>query len=203
MKRFNSLVHYIWVGENSTPDSFYGNYRNTIAMNPSYGFILWKDSDILENFPHIKELYLKSTLFHKLQLARYSVLDKFGGIYTDFDIRWKVDFDHLYSLFDEVDMIFPKRRGLYFYNRGMKTTMIDDFVIIAKKHKTSDFLKFCQSPCVPKLDETFPYGTPSLTEWLMTKESVGYITPEQIYDEETCELAVHENKKTWQKLNAP
>lgn len=202
MRPYNNLVHYIWVGTNPIPPIFLVNYQNTILFNPTYKFILWKDQDIIENSLEYSELYKSSKLFHKLQIARYTILHKFGGIYTDFDIRWKIKFDDIYAMFDNVDIILPQRNSLHFYNRGMKTTLLDDFTIFAKPEIMKQYLTYCTTIRKEIRDnETEPFSVYALTEWILTQTNIGYLTHKQIDVNEDCSVGVHDNKKTWRHIS--
>jgi len=194
---FNKLVHYIWVGTAEVPTHFMLNYENTVEMNRGYSFKLWKDRDILPLLDTYTDRYITSSIFHKLQIAKYMVSNTFGGIYSDFDIEWKVPFNVVTDLFGEYELVLPKRKSLYFFNRGQKTTMIDDFVIISKPQITKSYLDFCLVREEQKDDKTEPFSVYALTEWCLGNNNIGFLTPEQIYDDPTCTFAYHYNKRTW------
>lgn len=196
----NKLVHYIWVGPDPIPNEFYITVTRAMSINPDYSFKIWTDSDIIPILDEYAMQYQHSTIFHKLQIARYIILDKFGGLYSDLDIWWKIKFDTVCGIFDDCDLVFPKRNSLYFYNRGKKTDLIDDFVIIAKPGKTKEFLKYCeqnQGKRDSKNPKTDPYSVYALTEWLFTKESKAFINHKLISSKHESLFAVHANKATW------
>lgn len=195
--KFNTLVHYIWVGTAEVPTHFMLNYENTLEMNRGYSFKLWKDQDILPLLDTYTDRYITSSIFHKLQIAKYMVSNTFGGIYSDFDIEWKVPFNVVTDLFGEYELVLPKRKSLYFFNRGQKTTMIDDFVIISKPQITKSYLDFCLVREEQKDDKTEPFSVYALTEWCLGNSNIAFLTPEQIYDDPTCTFAYHYNKRTW------
>ena len=202
MTPYNNLVHYIWVGENPIPNQFLLNYENTKLHNTTYNFILWRDKDIMENDSDYAELYQSSKLFHKLQIARYTIMHKFGGIYTDFDINWKMSFNEVYAMFDDtVNVVLPKRNSLHFYNRGIKTTLIDDFVIFAKPGIMKNYLLYCNDRTEERDNETEPFSVYALTEWLLTQTNVDFLTHQQIDTDENSLIAVHTNKKTWRNIS--
>ena len=70
MKKINNLVHYIWVGNKKIPEKFMDNFNRTKQMNPDYEFKIWTDLDFESN-----KFYSEASLFHKLQLARYTTMD--------------------------------------------------------------------------------------------------------------------------------
>jgi len=194
---YKKLVHYIWVGAN-VPTHFMLNYENTQKLNQNYKFKLWTDKDILPILGEYTNLFLSSSLYHKIQFGKYLVMHTEGGVYSDFDIEWKVGFDDVYSSFDNNwNIILPKRKSLYFYNRGQKTTMLDDFVIMAKPSIFKDFLSFCQQRTERKDDRTEPFSVYALTEWCLPRNDVQFLTPEQIYDTPDCIFGYHYNKRTW------
>lgn len=194
---FNKLVHYIWVGTNDVPTHFMLNYENTKTINDGYVFKIWKDADIIPILDTYTELFYSGSLFHKLQLAKYMITHTFGGVYCDFDIEWKVGFDSIKEAFGNHTLILPKRKSLYFFNKGQKTTMVDDFVIISSPQITKSYLDFCITRKEQKEDKTEPFSVYALTEWCLDRTDVGFLTPEQIYNDPTCTFGYHYNQRTW------
>jgi hypothetical protein len=199
MTRYNDNIHYVWVGKDEIPENFMKKFHETQEKNPSYKFKIWRDVEINSHLGKFQELYEKSSIFHKLQLARYTLSSTFGGICLDFDIDWKVNFDYLYSLYESTNLILPKRRSLYFYDKGKKTSLLDDYIIISKPGEVSSFLDFCISRKDRKEDITEPFSVYALTEWALNREDIQYLTFEQVYEDENALLAYHHNKKTWKK----
>lgn len=200
MKPINNFVHYVWVGTDPIPATYMDNFNRAKSINPSYNFKIWHDADIVANAKEYEELYNTSSVFHKLQIARYTIMNSFGGLYTDFDIYWKINFDVVYGLFDSVDLVFPKRNSLYFYNRGQKTSLIDDFVIMAHPNITKEFLTYCkltEGQRDSKSPKQEPFSVYALTEWLFTKESKTFISHKLIDSNKDSILAVHANKGSW------
>lgn len=193
----NNLVNYIWVGTAEIPTQFTLNYKNTQKLNPDFNFKIWRERDILPLLGTYIDTFNDSSLFHKLQLAKYTISHIFGGVYSDFDIEWKVSFNRISNYFDECNLILPKRLSLYFFNRGQKTTMIDDFVIFSKPNITRDFLDFCVNRKERKDDISEPFSVYALTEWCLPRTDIRFLTPEQIYDNQDCTFGYHYNKRTW------
>ena len=200
-------LHFIWVGENETPQPFLSNLEKVKVANPGLEFMEWNDSNlvqILEKYGR-KEEYLNSSIFHKLQLARYTVLDLYGGLYSDYDIYW--NFPIVQALGERIDsdMVFTQRRSLYFYknNREIeKLKLLDDYLIYAKPGLTSSFLDFCLERSRQKErlkdDSTEPYSVYALTEWIRESHfDIKYFSEEEIYHDGPCTIAKHDNKKTW------
>jgi hypothetical protein len=194
---FNKLVHYIWVGTSKVPAHFMVNYENTKNLNKEYLFKIWCESDILPILGEYRGLFATSSLYHRLQLAKYMISHNFGGIYSDFDIEWKMPFANITSVFNGARLVLPKRKSLYFFNKGQKTTMIDDFVVMSAPNILKSFLDFCLVRKEHKNDRTEPFSVYALTEWCLGQENLHFLTPEQIYDSPNCTFGYHYNKRTW------
>lgn len=194
---FNKLVHYIWVGTAEIPTHFMLNYQTTLKMNNEYTFKIWKENDIIPILDEYKNLFTTSSLYHKLQLAKYMISHIYGGIYSDFDIEWKESFDIISTTFTECNLVLPKRKSLYFFNHGQKTTMIDDFVIMSTPGIMKSFLDFCINRTERKDDRTEPFSVYALTEWCLGQTNIQFLTPEQIYDHPDCTFGYHYNNRTW------
>jgi hypothetical protein len=195
--KIDKLVHYIWVGTAEVPAHFMLNYEHTKNLNKDYLFKIWTESDILPVLGDYTERFMTSSLYHKLQLAKYMISHTFGGVYSDFDIEWKVPFDHITDMFQNVDVVLPKRKSLYFFNKGQKTIMVDDFVIMSSPNIMKSFLDFCLVRTERKDDRAEPFSVYALTEWCLGQSNVGFLTPDQIYDTPDCTLGYHYNKRTW------
>lgn len=197
LTRCKMIVNYIWVGTNDIPDVFMYNYNNTASLNADeHTFRLWRDSDIESILGEYTDLYTSMSLYHKLQIAKYLICD-YGGVYCDFDIEWYVPFAEIRDVVGDYKLILPKRKSLYFFSHGQKTTLIDDFVIMASPHITKQFLQFCLQRTERKDQPTEPFSVYALTEWTLQNTSVGYLTPNQIYDTAGCIFGYHANNRTW------
>jgi len=80
-------IHQIWVGSRSLPQGAEA-WRDHAAEH-GYEYTLWRESD-LETFgihknPAYREMYDKGDLPGAVDVARYIILDKLGGIYLDCD----------------------------------------------------------------------------------------------------------------------
>lgn len=191
------MVHYIWVGTAEIPAHFMRNYQNTKLLNTDYEFKIWNEADILPILGEYREIFPSSSLYHKLQLAKYMISHVHGGVYSDFDIEWKIPFSDISNLFAGAPLVLPKRKSLYFFNKGQKTTMVDDFVILSAPNLLKPFLDFCLTRTERKDDRTEPFSVYALTEWCLLQENIQFLTPDQIYDAPECTLGYHYNKRTW------
>lgn len=200
-------IHFIWVGDNKIPDVFKDNILKVKSDNSEDNIMEWGDESlvpILKSYD-MYDLYQKSTIFHKLQIARYTVLDFYGGLYTDYDVYWKLPISD--SILDKIDkdLIFIKRNSLFFYKKEtvIRLSLLDDYVIYAKPNITNNFLKYSLNRATEnnrlKQDKTEPFSVYSLTEWIYDSQyEVGYFSHHEIYNNMDSTIAYHDNKKTWQ-----
>lgn len=85
------LIHQLWK-TTDVPESFAYWQKSWINMHPDYKYKLWTNEDI-ENFIH-DQCYEIQELFYdydenicRFDLARYLILQKFGGLYVDLDFE--------------------------------------------------------------------------------------------------------------------
>lgn len=201
------IVHFIWVGDQKIPQPFLSNLQDFKNLNPLEEILEWDDIHLI---PLMKsygryELYESLGIFHKLQLARYTVLDYYGGIYTDYDVHWKVPIVEGLGSRKEKSISLIKRRSLYFYKKDesvLKTDLLDDYVIFANPGITNQFIDYSLNRFLDKSRikecETEPFSVYSLTEWIHDSNlDFGFFNHNEIYDSGECSIAFHENKKTW------
>ena len=212
------IIHFIWVGSGEIPQPFLSNLEEFKQTNPHEEILEWRDENLLpllEKYGR-RDLYNISSIFHKLQLARYTVLDEYGGLYTDYDVYWKKPI--LECIGDRINSDFSviQRKSVYFYkapqswpklrsqeNQVVKTILLDDFVLFAKPWITNNFLNFsigrALDPTRLKDNQTEPFSVYSLTEWVLSLNlNVQYFLPSEIYNDESCTLGYHDNKKSWE-----
>jgi len=199
VKSYNNFVHYIWVGDKDIPERFIKNYNRAKESNTGYNFEIWTEDKLIPILGEFSNLFLSSTVFHKLQLAKYLVLNYKGGICCDFDIEWKANFDSVYSLFDNCNLIFVRRNSYYSYTPPKKIYLLDDYVILARPGLTKKYIEYCLARTNLREDQAEPFSVYALTEWCLNRDDVKFFDSSQIYDDPTCSLAYHYNQRTWVK----
>lgn len=86
------VFHFIWVGSPVTM-AMQGRIRSWVDMNPGWTYRLWDQQDLtdLENqdlFDRAEELVPADAVGQfRSDVARYEILQRHGGFYTDFDTR--------------------------------------------------------------------------------------------------------------------
>lgn len=95
------VIHQIWIGNNSIPANYLYYLETWKKLHPDWEFKLWRDEDILaENFQS-KDLYLRArSMAEQADIARYEILNRYGGLYIDTDIQCFAKFDDLHLKYD-------------------------------------------------------------------------------------------------------
>lgn len=94
------IVHHIWMGNNKIPDinSYCAStIKNT---NPDFKYMLWKDNDIQNIMKNDFPIYYDKfndlpRMIMKIDMFRYFLMYKYGGLYTDMDYLMFKPFDLL------------------------------------------------------------------------------------------------------------
>lgn len=88
------LIHLIWLG-NKKPEIFKETLNIIRDINSDYKILEWNEDNI--NFDlHNKELFEKTeNLGSKSDILRFEILNKYGGIYMDYDFLQIKKFDDI------------------------------------------------------------------------------------------------------------
>lgn len=86
--RIPKIIHYIWVGGNTKPDSVYKCIESWKKYCPDYLIIEWneKNYDISVN-RYTREAYKSKKWAFVTDYMRLDILDRFGGVYVDSDVE--------------------------------------------------------------------------------------------------------------------
>ena len=104
------IIHHIWMGKNEIPDLNLKCAESIKKMNSEFEYKLWKDDDvdnIMKNdFPEYYEKFNElPRMIMKIDMFRYFLMYKYGGIYTDMDYLMFKSFDLL-----EENVVIPCNR---------------------------------------------------------------------------------------------
>ncbi|MCR4939977.1 MAG: hypothetical protein K5930_07725 [Treponemataceae bacterium] len=105
-KMIPHIIHQIWIGS-ELPEKYRQFTTSMKKMNPDWEYHLWDQEAILSlsDFQN-KEAYLKSKSFGvKSDIARYEILNQFGGFYFDTDFECIKPLD---SLADKYRLVLCK-----------------------------------------------------------------------------------------------
>lgn len=170
------MIHTIWLGTD-IPVRYQQNINILRKLNPNYPHIHWQDRDlpkILKEYD-IEEVHNSVNFISKFNLIKYTILDKYGGIYTDLDIKWKKSFDQI--MYDHnfntnnIDIILTHSAYSNFYIDDKHYNLLDDPFIISKKGIMKDCIEYRNKrtlridPDTNQVHKAEPIGPFLLSEW--------------------------------------
>jgi hypothetical protein len=86
-QRIPKHIHQIWLGS-PVPVKYDRWRRSWLEHNPGYDYTLWDESSLLSLGMQNENAFIKTKNFGaKSDLARYEILNRFGGIYVDTDFE--------------------------------------------------------------------------------------------------------------------
>jgi hypothetical protein len=198
-------VHYIWIGNSDIPKKYVLNYQKCVGLNKNFKFNIWQTEECLElvNYYGLEGIFGSLSFISKCNLLKYLILQKHGGIYTDFDITWKQPFVKIMNDFNffKVDVLLTATNG---------GTLMDDPFIISKSNIFGDCVSYCKNRTNLKYDGELykktgelkthplePFGPFGLTEWLNNKKiNYSYFPQDTLLDNNGF-LGIHEQKSIW------
>lgn len=94
------IIHHIWMGKNTIPDVNLYCANSIKEMNHDFDYILWKDDDVdkvmKNDFPEYYDKFNElPRMIMKIDMFRYFLMYKYGGLYTDMDYLMFKPFDLL------------------------------------------------------------------------------------------------------------
>ena len=96
------IIHQIWLGS-PFPEKYQEWQQSWLRGHPDWQYRLWTDADIAQLGLKNQAAYDASTNYgQKSDIARYEILERFGGMYVDVDFECVMPFDalvHRYSFF--------------------------------------------------------------------------------------------------------
>ena len=84
------IIHQIWwQGKDNIPESYPNYCKSWKDKNPDFKYMFWNDKKIIElikEYPIYKKKFDKlEHMIQKIDIAKYIILHKYGGIYVDVD----------------------------------------------------------------------------------------------------------------------
>lgn len=106
-------IHQIWLGPKKIPKVYVKFSETWKNLHPTWEYKLWTEEDIREWKFATKELFDEASSYQeKSDILRYEILNKYGGLYVDFDYAALQKFDNLHYLYDFYGGI--ERNGVYY-----------------------------------------------------------------------------------------
>ena len=208
-------IHFIWIGGQQVPLKYINNFNTCQKLNPEFSCILWNNDQCLELLKENNLLEYWSTLSFicKCNLLKYLILDKFGGIYSDLDIIWKIPFVKILNNlgFNYFNAIFTVLNNNPINIRGTFFNLIDDPFIMCQKGILGKYIDYCKVRTNLKYDGDLyntsgqlkihklePVGPFSLTEWLYTESNIKFNLMDQSdLLNGRCLYGYHEQNTKW------
>ncbi len=105
------IIHQVWLGDKELP-SLYQKYQQEWKDSyPDFEYKLWTEKEIEQLDFDSKDLYKKTSSYvEKSDVLRYAILNKFGGIYVDFDVEPRGNFAELLYKYDFFATLEPAYR---------------------------------------------------------------------------------------------
>ena len=209
------LVHYLWIGSDKVPYSYFNNIDQCIKLNPGFDFNVWDDKkclNLLKEYGMVDYWNSLPTFISKCCMVRYLILDKFGGIYTDFDIWWNKPFNEIFDTFYKgADLLLTYNDYSSMVIDDKPVNVLDDPFIFSKP----GILKSCVEYCKTRTDlvsdgdiylatgelkqhRLEPVGPFGLTKWIFKFNIKIDSFPQNKYlDQFNGEFGIHDQKTNW------
>ena len=199
-------VHYIWIG-GDIHKHYLDNFQKCSRLNPSFNFRIWRNDECLALIEEygLMETFTSLSFICKYNLIKYLILHKFGGVYTDFDIKWKQSFSKIMSdnNFPNVDVVLSAVPPMY---------VLDDPFIISKPNIFGGCVAYCKNKDkkdwvvdgdlhlrtgIIKIHSAEPFGPFSLTEWARKNQiNYGFFLQDAFLDRNGF-YGDHQQVNTW------
>jgi mannosyltransferase OCH1-like enzyme len=106
-KKIPKIIHHIWMGDKEIPEVNKKCAESIKKVNNDFEYKLWKDEDVdnmmKTEFPKYYEKFNElPRMIMKIDMFRYFLMYKYGGLYTDMDYYMFKPFDML-----EYDVVIP------------------------------------------------------------------------------------------------
>jgi len=84
------IIHQIWwQGKDKIPKTYPNHCQSWKDKNKNFKYIFWDEEKImklLESYPHLKNKFNEfANMIQKIDMAKYIILHKYGGLYVDVD----------------------------------------------------------------------------------------------------------------------
>ena len=215
-----AIINYIWHGPSYISRKYLDNVKQCSVLNPSYQINIWKETEcnVIVDKYNFSSLYKSLSGIKRYNFIKYLIMHDTGGVYTDFDIKWKRSFDFLMNLPKRYEsnewpqnVKYKTNSKLYFpcYVK-QDVTLADDPFFICQPGIMLECINYCTTRPKYKHDlehfyttgkykihDSEPYGPYGLTEWLQQNN----IQFNMFFSEEVIErnslYAEHYNGQTW------
>lgn len=208
------VIHYVWIGGKPIPPKYINNYKICVSLNPTSQFKLWGDYEcntLLHEY-NLLEYANSISFISKCNLLKYLILGKLGGIYTDFDIKWKISFNKilLQHGFPQSDLLLTIVGNSPFFINNQRIFLLDDPFIASKPNMLNQCVGYCLKRTKFKIDGDLylnkgikdlipiePVGPFGLTEWVYKNNINVSVFPQDSLLDNDGFYGNHEQKSSW------
>lgn len=82
------IIHQIWIGPKDFPNKYSVWANSWKKFNPSWDYMFWTEVEINKLVLKNQKLYdMSENIGYKSDIARYEILERYGGIYVDTDFE--------------------------------------------------------------------------------------------------------------------
>lgn len=109
--RIPKIFHQIWLGPKSPPSYFFQFREKLLKMHPDWEYKLWTDGDLDQLKLELRDILDASpNLAERSDILRAELLERFGGVYLDVDIKPLKCLTELHQKYDfYAGMEYPHR----------------------------------------------------------------------------------------------
>lgn len=105
----SKIIHQIWLGPNKRPDIWMDSWKiNYTKKYPDWKYMLWTEKEITPlNLTNSKQYEYEKHYPGKSDIARYEILNKYGGVFIDADSLWidgKTNLDDILKMSKDIGM---------------------------------------------------------------------------------------------------
>jgi mannosyltransferase OCH1-like enzyme len=181
------IIHHIWMGPKSMPEKCHMCIQRAKQIYPSFTFHLWNDESVEQllqtHFPeYLAAFQGLPRLIMKIDMIRYFIMYKFGGMYLDTDYFVLNSFD-----FSTHEVVLPANRE----ENGIPTCVGNCIFASRPNHsfwkQLMDTLFTIDRQQLPTLDsavDSDPLGTGPVfvfDQWNRNKDPSIYVPPRAMF----------------------
>lgn len=172
MSTFPRIIHQIWLqGSDLVPEKYHVNIEKIQSLNPKFTHIIWDQYSIQEQMardPDQRYLSVFKRVPHlhtKVDLARYYLLYKYGGISIDMDATCERSLEELDSYIDAgIELVISEMRldaiGTFMATSSF-AKMVNNATLLVTQPSSPvirSFLDFCIDLCIKRKWSTSKNG---------------------------------------------
>lgn len=188
VNNFPKIIHMTLKDKDNMSDFYRKNYESWKRHHPDWDIRLYDDNDLFkfidDNYPqYAKKINTFDKMIFKIDIFKLLVMHKYGGIYTDMDVKCLKSFNGLLKPIDE-SVVFGY--GPNVANRGAFTDVkLVECAVMISRPKDPFWLKFFDSIDETKkagpVEVTGPYAITRFIEKYENKQNIKLLDPIYFY----------------------